>query len=107
MCKKKKRLNKSECFSFHQVFLHLQVGVAACQLARALGLRVLGTAGTSDGMKLALSNGAHLVFNHREEGYTNQIMVDSHTGATKDLSVSDRCRIIVFSRRPQRTEVWT
>ncbi|XP_017277691.1 quinone oxidoreductase [Kryptolebias marmoratus] len=50
------------------------VGVAACQMSRALGLRVLGTAGTSDGMKLTLSNGAHQVFNHREEGYTNRIM---------------------------------
>lgn len=50
------------------------VGVAACQLARALGLRVLGTAGTADGMQLALKNGAHLAFNHREEGYTDRIM---------------------------------
>ncbi|XP_033961215.1 quinone oxidoreductase [Pseudochaenichthys georgianus] len=50
------------------------VGVAACQLSRALGLRVLGTAGTPEGMKLALNNGAHLAFNHREEGYTHKIM---------------------------------
>lgn len=50
------------------------VGVAACQLSRALGLRVLGTAGTPDGMKLVLKNGAHLAFNHREEGYTDRIM---------------------------------
>lgn len=68
----------------HQVFLLLlQVGVAACQISRALGLRVLGTAGTADGVKLALSNGAHLVFNHREEGYTNRIMVDSLTGGNE------------------------
>ncbi|XP_008291268.1 quinone oxidoreductase-like [Stegastes partitus] len=50
------------------------VGVAACQLARSMGLKVLGTAGTSDGMKLVLNNGAHLAFNHREEGYTDKIM---------------------------------
>lgn len=50
------------------------VGVAACQLSRALGLRVLGTAGTPEGMKLALSNGAHFAFNHREEGYADKIM---------------------------------
>ncbi|KAM9718486.1 quinone oxidoreductase [Menidia menidia] len=50
------------------------VGVAACQLSRALGLRVLGTAGTPGGLKLALDNGAHRAFNHREEGYTHQIM---------------------------------
>lgn len=50
------------------------VGVAACQLSRALGLKVLGTAGTPQGLKLVLNNGAHLAFNHREEGYTHQIM---------------------------------
>ncbi|KAM9349725.1 quinone oxidoreductase-like [Symphorus nematophorus] len=50
------------------------VGVAACQLSRALGLRVLGTAGTAEGVKMVLKNGAHLAFNHREEGYTDKIM---------------------------------
>ncbi|KAM8727519.1 quinone oxidoreductase [Acanthopagrus schlegelii] len=50
------------------------VGVAACQLSRALGLKVLGTAGTPEGMKLALQSGAHLAFNHREEDYTDKIM---------------------------------
>ncbi|XP_062260579.1 quinone oxidoreductase [Platichthys flesus] len=49
------------------------VGVAACQLSRALGLTVLGTAGTPEGMKLVLNNGAHMAFNHREQGYTDQI----------------------------------
>ncbi|XP_053294503.1 quinone oxidoreductase isoform X2 [Pleuronectes platessa] len=49
------------------------VGVAACQLSRALGLRVLGTAGTPEGMKLVLNNGAHMAFNHREQGYTDKI----------------------------------
>ncbi|TRY87534.1 hypothetical protein DNTS_007091 [Danionella cerebrum] len=49
------------------------VGIAACQIARAIGLKVLGTAGTADGMKLVLSNGAHLAFNHREEDYLAQI----------------------------------
>ncbi|KAI3375342.1 hypothetical protein L3Q82_021838 [Scortum barcoo] len=50
------------------------VGVAACQLSRALGLKVLGTAGTPEGMKMVLNNGSHLAFNHREEGYTDKIM---------------------------------
>lgn len=50
------------------------VGVAACQLSRALGLKVLGTAGTPEGMKMVLNNGAHVAFNHREEGYTDKIM---------------------------------
>ncbi|XP_068604838.1 quinone oxidoreductase [Brachionichthys hirsutus] len=50
------------------------VGVAACQLSRALGLKVLGTAGTQEGMKLVGKNGAHLAFNHRDDGYTDKIM---------------------------------
>ncbi|KAM9789354.1 quinone oxidoreductase-like [Neosynchiropus ocellatus] len=62
------------------------VGVAACQLARALGLRVLGTAGTDEGMKLVLNNGAHLAFNHRVEGYTEQIM-DATDGHGVDVIV--------------------
>ncbi|MCI4391015.1 hypothetical protein PGIGA_G00129540 [Pangasianodon gigas] len=49
------------------------VGIAACQLARAFGLKVLGTAGTPDGMKLVLSNGAHMAFNHREKDYVDKI----------------------------------
>ncbi|KAK7945446.1 hypothetical protein WMY93_001174 [Mugilogobius chulae] len=50
------------------------VGVAACQLSRALGLKVLGTAGTPEGLQLVLKNGAHSAFNHRENGYTDKIM---------------------------------
>lgn len=49
------------------------VGIAACQIARAFGLKVLGTAGTSEGMKLVLNNGAHLAFNHREKDYLEKI----------------------------------
>ncbi|XP_076837814.1 quinone oxidoreductase isoform X2 [Brachyhypopomus gauderio] len=49
------------------------VGIAACQLARAFGLKVLGTAGTPEGMKLVLSYGAHAVFNHRENDYLDRI----------------------------------
>ncbi|KAJ8406305.1 hypothetical protein AAFF_G00305360 [Aldrovandia affinis] len=49
------------------------VGVAACQLARAFGLKVLGTAGTTEGQALVMKNGAHQVFNHREEDYIKGI----------------------------------
>lgn len=58
----------------------LQVGVAVCQLSRALGLRVLGTAGTPEGMKLVLNNGAHQAFNHREDDYTLKILVHPNSG---------------------------
>ncbi|HEX9079852.1 MAG TPA: NADPH:quinone reductase, partial [Desulfuromonadaceae bacterium] len=45
------------------------VGLAAVQLARAAGLTVVGTAGTEEGEKLVLSQGAHHVLNHRRPGY--------------------------------------
>lgn len=49
------------------------VGIAACQIARAYGLRVFGTAGTSGGLDLVQQNGAHLAFNHREKDYIDKI----------------------------------
>ena len=50
------------------------VGTAAVQLARAHGLRVLGTAGSDDGIKLARQQGAHEVFDHRAPDHFEQIM---------------------------------
>ncbi|XP_074859586.1 quinone oxidoreductase isoform X3 [Carettochelys insculpta] len=49
------------------------VGIAACQIARVYGLKVLGTAGTEEGMNIALRNGAHKMFNHREADYVDKI----------------------------------
>ncbi|XP_041886951.1 quinone oxidoreductase isoform X2 [Corvus kubaryi] len=51
------------------------VGLAACQIARAFGLKVLGTAGTEEGMNVVLRNGAHQAFNHRDPNYTERIKV--------------------------------
>jgi NADPH2:quinone reductase len=50
------------------------VGTAAVQIARAHGLRVLGTAGTDEGLKLVREQGAHEVFNHRDAGYAPAIL---------------------------------
>jgi NADPH2:quinone reductase len=50
------------------------VGVAAVQIARALGLIVLGTAGTQPGLDLARREGAHQVFDHRQPGYLDAIL---------------------------------
>ncbi len=41
------------------------VGTAAVQMARARGLRVFGTAGSAEGLKLAREQGGHQVFDHR------------------------------------------
>jgi len=50
------------------------VGTAAVQLARARGLRVFGTAGSDDGLKLAREQGAHEVFDHHTPDHFEQIM---------------------------------
>lgn len=49
------------------------VGIAAVQLARAAGLRVIGTAGSEKGKELVLAQGAHHVLNHREPGYLDRV----------------------------------
>jgi NADPH2:quinone reductase len=50
------------------------VGNAALQIGRAMGLKVLGTAGTPKGLELAKQEGAHQVFDHRKAGYQEQIL---------------------------------
>jgi NADPH2:quinone reductase len=50
------------------------VGTAAVQMARAHGLRVFGTAGSDEGLKVAREQGAHEVFDHRAPGHFDHIM---------------------------------
>jgi NADPH:quinone reductase len=50
------------------------VGSAALQIARAMGLRVFGTAGTPKGLEIAKQEGAHQVFDHRKAGYQEEIL---------------------------------
>jgi NADPH2:quinone reductase len=50
------------------------VGTAAVQLARTRGLRVFGTAGSDEGLKLAREQGAHEVFDHRAPDHFDTIM---------------------------------
>lgn len=50
------------------------VGVAAVQLARALGLYVIGTAGTERGRALVQKLGAHSVLDHSKENYAEEIL---------------------------------
>jgi NADPH2:quinone reductase len=49
------------------------VGTAAVQLARARGVRVIGTAGTDRGRELVKQQGAQHVLDHRAAGYLDQI----------------------------------
>src|SRR5262249_55194202 len=50
------------------------VGSAAIQMGRAMGLTVLGTAGTPKGLELARREGAHQVFDHRRAGYQDEVL---------------------------------
>ncbi|CAE7877415.1 CRYZ [Symbiodinium sp. KB8] len=44
------------------------VGIAAVQLAKAAGLKVIATGGTEEGLKLLSELGAEVTANHRKEG---------------------------------------
>lgn len=50
------------------------VGIAAVQMGRALGMTVIGTAGSDKGLDLVRREGAHHAFNHRNAGYTDAIL---------------------------------
>jgi NADPH2:quinone reductase len=50
------------------------VGTAALQMARAMGLRIYGTAGTEQGLELIKREGAVHVFDHTKAGYEEEIL---------------------------------
>jgi len=50
------------------------VGTAAVQIARSIGLTVIGTAGTDKGLELVKREGAHHAFNHAKAGYAEEIL---------------------------------
>ena len=49
------------------------VGIAAVQLARAAGLRVIATAGSDQGRQLVLEAGAHAVLDHHDANHLKKI----------------------------------
>jgi NADPH:quinone reductase len=49
------------------------VGLAALQLARSGGFTIFATAGSEEGLQLLREQGAHHVFNHREQNYLKKI----------------------------------
>lgn len=93
------------------------VGVAAIQLARAAGIRVIGTAGTDEGLKLIKDVGAHEVLDHSTSDYLDDVMeLTCHQGANvilemlaninldKDLKVlSKQGRVVVIGSRGEVT----
>ena len=93
------------------------VGIAAVQFARALGLTVIGTAGTSRGLELVEKEGAHHVFDHTKAGYPEEILkatggrgVDlilemlANVNLATDLKLlATRGRVIVIGNRGEIT----
>ncbi len=82
------------------------VGIAAVQLARAAGLRVIGTAGTERGLQLVREQGAHQVLDHRQPGYLNGITADvilemlANVNLANDLTALNKFgRIVVIGSR--------
>lgn len=53
------------------------VGIAAVQLARAAGLKVLGTAGNAPGSAAVLASGAHFAYDHSSDDYLEQVMAET------------------------------
>jgi NADPH:quinone reductase len=54
------------------------VGIASVELARARGLRVIGSGGTEAGLAAAREHGADVVVNHRAPDYTEEILRATH-----------------------------
>ncbi len=76
------------------------VGVAAIQLSKVLGLKIIATAGTDKGLQLVRQLGADHALNHKDPNYMNELMnltqnkgVDiiletaAHLNLGKDLTV--------------------
>ena len=60
------------------------VGLAAIQIAKSNGLRVIGTAGTEQGLKLLWDQGVIAALNHNQDNYLNSIN-DLTAGAGVDV----------------------
>jgi len=72
--------NSAEARASETVLIHGAsggVGTAAIQLARSMGLTVLGTAGTAKGLDLVRKEGAHQAFNHTNASCTDEIMKET------------------------------
>jgi len=50
------------------------VGIAAVQIARSRGMRVIGTASTAKGRELVLKEGAHEALDHSNPNYLDQLL---------------------------------
>lgn len=83
------------------------VGTLAVQMAKQIGVYVIGTAGSQEGLEAVQKNGADLVLNHSEEAYLEQVKdVDliiemlANKNLTNDLQIINKYgRIVVVGNR--------
>jgi NADPH2:quinone reductase len=89
------------------------VGIAAVQLAVAIGATVFGTGGSARGRQLVSENGAHRTFDHHNPKYLTEIMdatagrgvdaimeMSAHTNLAKDPTILAKYgRVIVIGNR--------
>lgn len=89
------------------------VGTAAVQLARARGLRIVGTVGSERGKTLALAEGAHEVLDHNSPGHFDQALaltggrgfdvileMLANVNLARDLSIlAPKGRVVVIGNR--------
>ena len=108
--------HRAQAKSGETVFIHGAsggVGTAAVQLARASGMHVIGTAGTTEGQDLVRKEGAHDVLSHRSPDYLDRVKeltggrgadvileMLANVNLAKDLGVlAMRGRIVVIGNR--------
>jgi NADPH2:quinone reductase len=95
------------------------VGIAGIQLARAAGMKVIGTGGTQRGRNLASEQGAHHMLDHNAPNYLDQIQpltqghgidavleMRANVNLDKDLRIlSMGGRVVVIGSRFERIEI--
>jgi NADPH:quinone reductase len=89
------------------------VGIACVELAHARGLHVIGSGGTDAGLTSVREHGADVVVNHRQPGYTDEIMkatggrgvnviveMAAHINLDRDLTLlAKHGRVVVVGNR--------
>lgn len=81
------------------------VGLAAVQLARAAGLTVIGTAGSEEGKKLLLEQGAHRAVGHKDLGDLRpnlilEMLANENLGADLKIAAPFGRIVVIGSRGP-------
>jgi len=83
------------------------VGIAAVQLCKCIpNAVIIGTAGTEEGIKAVLANGAHHALNHRQEGYLSTVSeltggrgVDIVLEMLANINLTKDCQILAVGGR--------